>query len=145
MLTIAQIPYRLTSAFKNMAIKVTHIKPEFTDERGFISRLVNEEDLPFKAVLLIVSKKGAVRADHYHKKDYHYAYCLSGKFRYSEKNIGKPSSKTESVILNAGDMVLSRPMMAHRMEFLEDSVFLAITTESRDHDKYEADTVRLKF
>ena len=120
-----------------MPIKVTHIKPEFTDERGFISRLVDGDTINFRAVLYIVSKKGAVRANHYHKKDYHSVYCLSGRF--------KPSSKVESVILKPGDLVLTHPMVAHRMEFLEDSVFLAITTEPRDQKKYEEDLVRLKF
>lgn len=128
-----------------MSIKVTHIKPEFTDERGFIARLVDDNSINFRAVLYIESRKGTVRANHYHKKDAHYVYCLSGKFRYSEKDMTKPSSKKESVILKPGDLVLSRPMVAHRMEFLEDSVFLAITTEPREREKYEEDTVRLKF
>lgn len=128
-----------------MSIKVTHIKPEFEDERGFISRLVDDDNIHFRAVLLITSKTGAIRANHYHKKDSHFVYCLSGKFRYSEKVMKNKSSKTESVILKPGDLVLSRPMVAHRMEFLEDTVFLAITTEPREHDKYEKDTVRLEF
>jgi len=128
-----------------MPIKVTHIKPEFTDERGFISRLVDDDTINFRAVLYIVSKKGAVRANHYHKKDYHSVYCLSGRFKYFEKDMKKPSSKIESVILKPGELVLTHPMIAHRMEFLEDSVFLAITTEPRDQKKYEEDLVRLKF
>lgn len=128
-----------------MSIKVTHIKPEFTDNRGFISRIVNDDKIGFRAVLYITGKKGAVRGNHYHKKDFHYVYCLSGKFRYSEKNMDKPFSKKESTILNPGDLVLSRPMIAHSMEFLEDSVFLAITTEAREQEKYEGDLVRLKF
>jgi len=128
-----------------MSIKVTHIKPEFTDERGFISRLVDNDNIRFRAVLLITSKAGTIRGNHYHKKDFHYVYCLSGRFKYSEKNMNDPSSKKESVILKRGDLVLSRPMVAHSMEFLEDSSFLAITTEPREQEKYEKDTVRLKF
>ncbi len=128
-----------------MAIKVVKIKPEFTDERGYISRIVNDDKMGFRAVLYITGKKGAVRGNHYHKKDFHFVYCLSGKFRYSEKNMDKPASKKESVILKPGDLVLSKPMTAHSMEFLEDSVFLAITTEAREQEKYESDLVRLKF
>lgn len=128
-----------------MSIKVTRIKPEFTDKRGFISRLVDDETIHFRAVLLITSKAGTARANHYHKKDAHYVYCLSGKFRYSEKDMNNRSSKKESVILKPGDLVLSRKMIAHSMEFLEDTVFLAITTEPREQEKYERDTVRLKF
>lgn len=128
-----------------MSIKVTHVKPEFVDDRGYISRLVNDESKNFKAVLYITSKKGTERGNHYHKSDYHYVYCLSGKFRYSEKNMKNPNSKVESVILKPGDLVLSNPMIAHSMEFLEDTAFLAITTEARQQDRYEGDTVRIKI
>lgn len=128
-----------------MPIKVTKTKPEFVDERGYITRLIDQDDYPMRAVLYIQSKKGSVRANHYHKTDAHYVYCLSGKFRYSEKDMRKPKSKLESVILKPGDVVLSRPMFAHAMEFLEDSVFLAFTTEPREQEKYEADLVRLKL
>lgn len=128
-----------------MEIKVTKIKPEFIDERGDITRLLDEKEYPVKAILYITSKKGTVRANHYHKKDYHYVYCLSGKFRYSEKDMSKPKSKLSTVILKPGDRVLSKPMFFHRMEFLEDTVFLAFTTETRRQSKYEADTVRLEL
>lgn len=128
-----------------MAIKVTHTKPEFKDERGYIIRLVNDDNLKLRAVLYITSKKGTQRGNHYHKKDYHYVYCLSGKFRYSEKDMHKPNSTIQSVVLKPGDLVLSKPMMAHSMEFLEDTVFLAFTTEHRQQEKYEADTVRIKI
>lgn len=128
-----------------MPIKVTKTKPEFIDERGYITRLIDQDEYPIRAVLYINSKVGTVRANHYHKTDSHYVYCLSGKFRYSEKDMTNPSSKLESVILEPGDVVLSRPMVAHAMEFLEDSVFLAFTTEPREQEKYEADLVRLKL
>lgn len=128
-----------------MAIKIIHVKPEFTDERGFISRLVNDDKGGFRAVLYITSKAGTERANHYHKKDSHYVYCLSGKFRYSEKDMTKRNSGIESVILKPGDLVLTKPMIAHSMEFLEDTVFLAITTEHRQQKKYEDDLVRIKI
>src|SRR3989344_7621263 len=117
-----------------MAIKVTNIKPEFVDERGYISRLVDTDDYPIRAVLYITGKKGSVRGNHYHKTDAHYVYCISGKFRYSEKNMHNKNSKRESIILKPGDLVLSSPGVAHAMEFLEDSVFLAFTTEPREKE-----------
>ena len=128
-----------------MAIKVTKISPEFVDERGYISRVVDTDEYSLRAVLYITSKKGTVRANHYHKKDAHFVYCLSGKFRYSEKNMKKKNSKIESVILKPGDVVLSKPGIAHAMEFLEDTVFLAFTTEKRTQDLYEDDIKRVKI
>lgn len=128
-----------------MAIQVTQTEPEFKDERGFITRLMDQDKFPIRAVLYVTSKKGTSRGNHYHKIDAHFVYCLSGKFRYSEKNMSKKNSKKTSVILRPGDIVLSKPWFAHSMDFLEDSVFLAFTTEKRDQKKYEEDTVRLKF
>ncbi len=128
-----------------MPIKVTKIKPEFKDDRGYISRIVDTDEYPLRAVLYITSKKGTVRANHYHKKDAHFVYCLTGKFRYSEKNMKKKNSKIESVILKPGDVVLSKPGIAHAMEFLEDTVFLAFTTEKRTQDLYEDDIKRVKI
>lgn len=139
-----EIPFKLTRT-NIMPIKVIHIKPEFKDARGIISRIVDDDSLHFRAVLYITSRKGTTRGDHYHKKDFHYVYCLSGKFKYSEKAMSESDSKVESVILKPGDLVLSRPTIAHKMEFLEDSTFLAITTEPREHERYEKDTVRIKL
>lgn len=128
-----------------MAIKVTKVKPEFVDERGYISRLVDTDKYPLRAVLYITSKKGTVRGNHYHKKDAHFVYCMSGKFRYSEKKMNRKNSKVESVILKPGDLVLSKPGVAHAMEFLEDSIFFAFTTEKREQGKYEEDIKRIKI
>lgn len=127
-----------------MSIKVIKPKPEFVDERGFISRLVDNNNYPIKAILYIKSKAGSVRGNHYHNKDAHYIYCVSGKFRYFEKDMSKNKSKLKSVIIEPGDLVLSKPMVFHKMEFLEDTVFLAITTEPREQAKYEKDTIRIK-
>jgi len=128
-----------------MPINVVHTKPEFTDERGYITRLINDDTKQFKDVLYITSKAGTERGNHYHKADYHYVYCVGGKFRYSEKDMSNPNSTVESVVLEPGDIVLSNKMIAHSMKFLEDTVFLAITTEPREQNKYEEDTVRIKI
>lgn len=129
----------------NMPIKVIKTKPEFVDERGYITRLVDTDKYPIRAVMYITGKKGAVRGNHYHKTDAHYVFCLSGKFRYYEKKSTKKNTKVESVILKPGDVVLSKPGVIHAMKFLEDTVFLAVTTEPREQKKYEADIERIKI
>lgn len=134
---------RDTLSTKNMAIKVKHLKPEFVDVRGAITRLINEPKINIKAVLLLTHKKGTVRGNHYHKKDSHWVYCVSGKFRYYEKSMKNKNSKTTSVILKPGDLVYSEPGVAHAMEAIENTVFLAITTEKRQQKSYESDLVRL--
>lgn len=119
------------------------IRPEFVDERGGITRLLDDGRTAIRSVLLITCKKGSVRANHYHKKDSHYSYMLSGRMEYTEYPVGNESKK-ETAILEPGDMVYSAPMTVHAMRFPEDSVFLALATESRNHAAYEEDTVRVK-
>ncbi len=126
-----------------MPIQIIKPKPEFVDDRGAITRIVDQDTYQIRSVLYITSKAGTKRANHYHIKDAHYIYCLSGKFKYSEKNMSDTNAKIETVILESGDLVLSRPMIAHSVEFIEDTVFLAITTEKRDQQAYENDTVRI--
>ncbi len=127
-----------------VAMKIMrNIAPDFTDERGDIIKLLDDGKTNIKSVLLITCNKGAVRANHYHKHDSHYAYILSGSMEYTEQNLD--NKKTESATVKKGDLVYTPPMTAHAMRFLEDSVFLALATESRHHEAYEDDTVRIKI
>ena len=119
------------------------IAPGFADARGEIFKLLDDGKTSIKSVLLITSKKGAIRANHYHKKDSHYVYMLSGSMEYTEQPL--KGGKKESVIVKKGDLVYTPPMTVHAMRFLEDSAFLALATESRHHEAYEEDTVRTKL
>jgi len=128
-----------------MPVKVIKIKAEFIDNRGKITRIIDQTRLRIRSILLITSKARSIRGEHFHKKDSHYIYCLKGKFKYSERDAKNKKSSVSSVMLKPGDLVLTHPMIAHAMEFKEDSVFLALTTESRSRAKYEKDTVRVKI
>ncbi len=135
------------------------IKPEFADIRGAITKILDDGRTNIKSVLLITSKKGAIRANHYHKKDTHYCYMLSGKMEYFEKpvprsldatgipaeGLGIDGGKIESAVLEVGDMVFTPSMHVHAFKFLEDTVWVTLATESRSQADYEADTVRVKF
>lgn len=121
------------------------IKPEFVDERGFISRVLDDNKVVIKSILHIERKKGETGANHYHKKDAHYIYIVKGKVKYYEKDMSKRNSKVKSVILNAGDLMFSPAKVAHRTDFLEDTMFMAFATEHRSQEEYEVDTVRLTF
>lgn len=128
-----------------MSIKVIHIEPEFIDERGFISRILDESRVSIKSILYIERKKGTVGGNHYHKKDSHFIYVLKGKLKYIEKNIDIPKSSIETAYLEPGDMVLTNPHIAHATEFVEDTVFLTFATQHRSQQEYEEDTVRVDF
>ena len=127
-----------------MKIKVNKVKVVSTDNRGQIIKLMDQDKFPIRAVLYITMNTGAIRANHYHTKDSHYVYCLSGKFKYYEKGL-KNGSKITSVTMKPGEVVLTPPMVIHAMKALEPSVFLAFTTEGRESAKYEKEVIRTKI
>ena len=126
-----------------MAIQILRAKEESVDERGRITHLVDEDVFTFRGVLRITSKAGSIRSNHYHKHDFHYLYVESGKCEYSERPSNNPTAKVETIILQPGDMVLSKPEIIHAVKFLEDTVLYAFTTEKRQQDLYEKDTERV--
>ena len=128
-----------------MAIKVTHVDPEFVDERGGIARVVDQDAFPMRAVLRITSKAGTKRANHVHKTDYHYIYIESGKCQYSEKDVNNPKSEVETVILKSGDLVLTNPGIIHGVKFIEDTILYAFTSEKREQARYEKDIQRIEI
>lgn len=123
---------------------VKRIKPFFVDKRGEMFHLLDGET-KITGALLITCKKGAIRANHYHKKDTHFSYMLKGSMEYTYQDLKNKKSKKHTVTVRAGEIVESPPMTAHVMKFLEDSEFLALTTEERDQKKYEKDTVRISL
>src|SRR3989344_6665171 len=128
-----------------MAIQVTRPKTEFIDDRGAMKLVVGQSDFPIKSVLIITSKAGTVRGNHYHKNGFHYYYVESGKCEYWEKPVNKPTAKIEAVILGPGDLINVRPMVINATKFLEDSVIYHFDTERREQSQYESNTVRVKL
>lgn len=126
-----------------MKIKVVHIDPEFVDERGGIARVVDQNKHKIQTILRITSKRGTIRSNHYHKYDYHYLYIESGQCEYSEKPAKKKSAPIETITMNPGDLVLSRPNIIHAVKFTKNSVLYAFTTETRNRKHYEKDTIRI--
>jgi|SRR3989344_2613792 len=123
---------------------IKKIKPFHVDERGEMSYLLNNEN-NITSALYITCKKGAIRANHYHKKDTHYSYMLTGSMEYTYQDAKDKNAKKHTVIVGKGEVVESPPMTMHAMKFLEDSTFIALTTESRDQKKYEKDTIHVKL
>ncbi len=110
-----------------------------TDDRGSIQPLVERL---MRSACLITSKKGAVRANHYHKTDWHYCYILSGSLEYYERPTGS-TGKPKRLLVKAGQMIFTPPLAEHAMKFLEDSTWLTLSRNPRDQDSYEKDVVRV--
>mgnify|MGYP006103252449 CR=1 FL=1 len=108
------------------------------DQRGLIINILASK---FQSCALIYSKKNSVRANHYHKKDWHYCYVLYGKIKYIYGEIG--SEKKNSYTVKKGELFYTPPMLVHAMYFLEDTEFLTLGNKTRTQKSYEADLVRV--
>jgi len=118
---------------------IVPLESPFVDDRGAIQPLV---DLMMRSAVLITSKKGAVRANHYHKTDWHYCYVVEGCIEYFHRPTGS-ETEPERILVEAGQMVFTPPMVDHGMKFPVDTVFLALSRNPRDQESYEADVVRI--
>ncbi len=113
----------------------------FEDARGVIQNLVLA---PMSSAAIITSKKGTIRANHYHKTDWHYAYVISGAIDYYHRPAGSTASP-EKLTIRAGQMFFTPPLVEHTMVFPEDTVFLTLAKNVRTHDNHESDLVRVKL
>ena len=118
---------------------IVKLEKAFVDLRGSIQPLV---DLPMESAVLIHSKKGAVRANHYHQTDWHFCYVLSGAIEYLHRPTGS-RAKPKTVFVKEGELFFTPPMVDHQMVFPEDASFLVLGRNSRAQPVYEADVVRI--
>ena len=119
---------------------IKHIKPAFVDARG---EIINVFEGTTGHVAYITSRKGSVRANHYHKKDIQHMYLISGAYESHCCEVKNPSNK-QVLHAKAGDIIKTPPLVAHAQRFTEDSVFLSLTTREREEGKYEEDTIAYK-
>jgi dTDP-4-dehydrorhamnose 3,5-epimerase-like enzyme len=119
-------------------VDIIDLKPDFTDERGTITDLVN--GVEFSHAGVITSVKGSIRGNHYHRRSSQYTYVMSGRIELVSRDHG---GEIETAIFEKGGFFLSPPEVDHAMRFLEDTEFLVLTTYARDDGGYEDDTVRL--
>ena len=120
---------------------LVELEKPFVDVRGAIHPLV---DRLMKSAVLIESKAGTLRANHYHKTDWHYCYVMSGCIEYYHRPTGS-DDEPKCVVARAGEMVFTPPMVDHGMVFPEDTLFLTLSRNPRDQATYEADVVRIEM
>jgi nucleoside-diphosphate-sugar epimerase/quercetin dioxygenase-like cupin family protein len=107
---------------------------EFIDERGKISNYELTE--PINLIGYIESKKGTVRANHYHPIQEQKCLLIKGKYVSVIKDLSIENSPLETRIINEGDIAVIKPNVAHTMVFLEDSIFLNLVRGEREHENY---------
>ena len=86
-----------------------------------------------------------MRGNHYHPEDIQYCYLLKGRYESYAKDMRISTSDVERQVIEEGSLVLSPPMVAHAQVFLEDSLFLALTIDKRESQRFDEHTVRVKI
>tara|TARA_B100002003_G_C13999699_1_gene482670 strand:+ start:220 stop:648 length:429 start_codon:yes stop_codon:yes gene_type:complete len=113
----------------------------FKDHRGHIINIANEL---FRSCALIKSKKNSIRANHYHKRDWHYCYVIKGKIEYYYRKHGS-SLKPKKIIIKSGELFFTPPMVDHAMKFPEYTEFITLGRGSRNKINYDKDTQKVEL
>ena len=117
---------------------------EFIDERGKISNYDLPE--PINMIGYIESKKGTMRANHFHPVQEQKCLLIKGQFISIYKDLVDGKSTKVTHIVNEGDMIVTQPNVAHTMVFTEDTIFLNLVRGEREHENYGiTHTIPYKF
>lgn len=118
---------------KELEYKITGGK-DYVDERGKISNYELPE--PINLIGYIESKKGSMRANHYHPIQEQKCLLISGRYISVIKDLLDDKAPVQTQVINPGDIAVIKPNVAHTMVFLEDSVFLNLVRGEREHENY---------
>ena len=138
--------YNLEESIKEMILKwskkelikdLEYIKNgenEYSDIRGKISN--HELTEPINLIGLIDSKKGSMRANHYHPQQEQKCLFTKGQIIEVFQDLLNPNSPKITQVVNEGQLSVIKPNVAHTMIFTKDTVFLNLVRGEREHDNY---------
>ena len=109
-------------------------KKIFLDKRGKISN--HELTEPINLIGLIDSKKGTIRANHYHPQQEQKCLFTKGQIIEVFQDMINPDSPKITQVVNAGQLSIIKPNVAHAMVFSKDTTFLNLVRGERDHENY---------
>ena len=113
----------------------------FKDKRGWLKKIL---DGNFSSCIEIYSKKGSIRANHYHKKDTHFIYVIDGEILYFYKD-RKKGTKTKFKLMKKSDLFFTPSMQEHMAYFTKNTHFLAFSTRKRTKFDYEKDLIKVNM
>ena len=122
---------------QNLIKDLEHIRDgdnEFIDSRGKISN--HELTEPINLIGLIDSKKGTIRANHYHPQQEQKCLFTKGQIIEIFQDILNPNSPKITQVVNEGQLSIIKPNVAHTMVFTKDTTFLNLVRGEREHDNY---------
>ena len=107
---------------------------EFIDERGKISNYELPESI--NLVGYIESKKNTIRANHFHPVQEQKVLSVKGQFISIYKDLLNTNSNKITHVANEGDLITTKPNVAHAMVFTKDSIILNLVRGEREHKNY---------
>ena len=107
---------------------------EYADSRGKISNYELTE--PINLIGLINSKKGSMRANHYHPQQEQKCLFTKGQIIEIFQDLLNPGSPKITQVVNEGQLSVIKPNVAHTMVFTKDTVFLNLVRGDREHKDY---------
>lgn len=114
----------------------------FTDNRGTIADIFYNVEI--NHVVIISSKAGSVRGNHWHKQTTQYTFVTKGELEYWHKPVNS-NEPAKCEILKEGDFVKSAPNEIHAFKMLTDNEFIAFSEGLRGGKDYEKDTFRCEI
>ena len=122
---------------QNLIKDLEHVRDgdnEYIDKRGKISN--HELTEPINLIGLIDSKKGTIRANHYHPQQEQKCLFTKGQIIEVFKDILNPNSPKITQVVNEGQLSIIKPNVAHTMVFSKDTTFLNLVRGEREHNNY---------
>ena len=122
---------------QNLIKDLEHVKDGenlFIDKRGVISN--HELTEPINLIGMIESKKGTLRANHYHPQQEQKCLFTKGQIIEIFQDIINPNAPKITQVVNAGQLSIIKPNVAHTMLFTKDTTFLNLVRGERDHENY---------
>ena len=122
---------------QNLIKDLEHVRDgtnEYIDARGKISNYELTE--PINMIGLIDSKKGTIRANHYHPQQEQKCLFTRGQIIEIFQDILNPNSPKITQVVNEGQISIIKPNVAHTMVFTKDTTFLNLVRGEREHENY---------
>ena len=122
---------------QNLIKELEHVRNgenEFIDARGKISN--HELTEPINMIGLVDSKKGTVRANHFHPQQEQKCLFTKGQIIEVFRDLLNPNSPKITQVVNEGQLSIIKPNVAHTMVFTKDTTFLNLVRGEREHDNY---------
>ncbi len=103
-----------------MKLKIKELDAK-ENERGIVVEILKSSEMKeqIKEVLLIVSKPGVVRGNHYHKKKAEWLYIIMGKGKFIYEDV-KTGERKEFIIDNKPTIIETPQNVAHAVKNIGD-------------------------